>query len=186
MKKKVLISCMSMLALLCISPSKQISAMDETFDSQISPTFEVTRIYGRTTRFYGSYSEVKSTVYHEFRGFSGYIGLVDTISSPGGVTAYYAGYLYPPGSPLPMPTKKTSIKDIVEPFSNLLKKRVVVYRVFPNYLSIESRIPYDDGTFSGYIDATKAEQRPDEKWLVRFEGYVYNYPRETSLNTNNK
>lgn len=182
-KKKILTVALSLAILSSITVPKNLLAKENINNSRSKNSNNlnsfVRQIYAETSRVYGSYAEVKNAVYHEHRGFKGYIGLIKTIENHMGIVAYYGGYLYP-GDNYPMPTK-VKTKENLQSFSlPTTKKKVVTFKTYKEYLAIENRIFYDDGEFFGYIEATDAWQKNDWSWEVRYEGFVYNFPRSNT------
>lgn len=146
-KKLILLSLLGFLvsiSLVCEKTKAKESFICTTKDLELKSF--VRQIYAETYRVYGSYADVKHVVFHEHRGFKGYIGLIKTIESYEGIVAYYGGYLYPVDV-YPMPTKKRETYIKLSPSYPTTKKRVVIFKTYKEYLAIENRIFYDDGEF---------------------------------------
>lgn len=158
-KKLIFLSLLS--AVICTSVVCEKTKAKETFistEKNLDLKSFVRQIYAETYRVYGSYADVKHAIFHEHRGFKGYIGLIKTIESYEGIVAYYGGYLYP-GDVYPMPTRLKEKKIKLSPSYPTTKKKVVMFKTYKEYLAIENRIFYDDGEFFGYLNATDAWQK---------------------------
>ncbi|WP_029451231.1 hypothetical protein [Clostridium algidicarnis] len=139
------------------------------------PNVPVRRIWHRSTKRTLRPDYIKNQEYFQYRGFEGWLSLVNIVTDEGGYLCIYEGYLYNPEYPIPSPAKVLDPTMEIEKTDyevNTHKKYIYHTVNYKTGFDIKKYYVYNDGAYIGRLELDEIWGNKDGTWDAIYKGYV--------------